>query len=179
MYAAIRQYRIDPALADEVIPKIENEFAPLLRKLPGFVAYHLLQSGEGTIITMSVFEDRAKAKESNRIADQWRQKNLGDIISLFPRNGLGSFSSVEGTLTSISHNSRAGQHKYSEEPNLRLLSVEEISEMLGMGRSWIYQQIRSGEMPSVQLGGSIKVKREDLQAYIENRRRASKHDEEE
>jgi excisionase family DNA binding protein len=40
-----------------------------------------------------------------------------------------------------------------------------------MGRSWVYQQIRSGEIPSVQLGGSVKVKREDLEEYINSNRR--------
>ena len=43
--------------------------------------------------------------------------------------------------------------------------------MLEMGRSLVYQQIKSGEMPSVQLKGSVKVKREDLEEYIESQRR--------
>jgi excisionase family DNA binding protein len=55
--------------------------------------------------------------------------------------------------------------------SLQLLSVSEVGELLGMGRSWVYQQIRSGEITSVQLGGSVKVKREDLEGYIENHRR--------
>jgi excisionase family DNA binding protein len=52
----------------------------------------------------------------------------------------------------------------------RLLSVQEASEQLGMGRSWVYQQIKSGELPSVQLGSIIKIKSKDLEEYIENRR---------
>ena len=40
-----------------------------------------------------------------------------------------------------------------------------------MGRSWVYNQIKSGEIPRVQLGGSLKVKREDLEEYIEKHRR--------
>jgi excisionase family DNA binding protein len=52
----------------------------------------------------------------------------------------------------------------------RLLSVQDVSEQLGMGRSWVYQRIKSGEIPSVQLGSIIKVKSEDLEEYINNSR---------
>jgi excisionase family DNA binding protein len=40
-----------------------------------------------------------------------------------------------------------------------------------MDRSWVYNQIRSGEIPSVKLGGSVKVRREDLEEYIQSHRR--------
>ena len=56
--------------------------------------------------------------------------------------------------------------------SLQLLSVQEVGELLGMGRSWVYQQIKSGEIPSVQLRGSVKVKREDLEEYINSNRRS-------
>jgi excisionase family DNA binding protein len=39
-----------------------------------------------------------------------------------------------------------------------------------MGKSWVHRRLRSGEIPSVRLGNNIKVKREDLQEYIERRR---------
>ena len=55
----------------------------------------------------------------------------------------------------------------SRNGDARLLSVQEVSEQLGMGRSWVYNQIRSGELPSVQLGGTVKIKREDLEQYIQ------------
>ena len=37
-----------------------------------------------------------------------------------------------------------------------------------MGKSWVYQRIRSGEIPSVKLGGTIKVRRQDLEAYLQS-----------
>jgi excisionase family DNA binding protein len=39
-----------------------------------------------------------------------------------------------------------------------------------MGKSWVYRRIKSGEIPSVKLGRSIKVKREDLEEYLESQR---------
>ena len=54
--------------------------------------------------------------------------------------------------------------------SLDLLSIPELIQELGMGRSWVYRRLRSGEIPSVKLGRSIKVKREDLEEYLESRR---------
>jgi excisionase family DNA binding protein len=39
-----------------------------------------------------------------------------------------------------------------------------------MGKSWVYRRLRSGEIPSVKLGRSIKVKCADLKEYLENQR---------
>src|SRR5215216_263851 len=60
-----------------------------------------------------------------------------------------------------------GFEKQSRDGDHRLLSVQEVCEQLGMGRSWVYNQIRSGELPSVQLGGTVKIKHEDLEEYIQ------------
>jgi len=51
-----------------------------------------------------------------------------------------------------------------------LLSIAEVCQELGMGKSWVYKRIQSGEIPSVKLGHNIKVKREDLQRYLERQR---------
>ena len=37
-----------------------------------------------------------------------------------------------------------------------------------MGKSWVYQRLRSGEIPSLKLGKNIKVRREDLEEYLKN-----------
>ena len=51
--------------------------------------------------------------------------------------------------------------------NLRLLSLPDVCQELGMGKSWVYRRIQSGEIPSVKLGHNIKVRREDLEGYLE------------
>jgi excisionase family DNA binding protein len=48
-----------------------------------------------------------------------------------------------------------------------LLSVVEVCQELGMGKSWVYQRIRSGEIPSVKLGHNIKVRRKALDEYLD------------
>jgi excisionase family DNA binding protein len=53
---------------------------------------------------------------------------------------------------------------------LDLLSIPEVCQELGMGKSWVYRRIQSGEIPSVKLGRNIKVRREDLEGYLEAQR---------
>ncbi|MCA1730421.1 MAG: helix-turn-helix domain-containing protein [Actinobacteria bacterium] len=50
---------------------------------------------------------------------------------------------------------------------LELLSIPEVCQELGMGKSWVYKRIRSGEIPSVKLGHNIKVRREALEGYLD------------
>ena len=55
-----------------------------------------------------------------------------------------------------------------ERRGLDLLSIPEVCQELGMGKSWVYRKLRSGEIPSVKLGRNIKVKRSSLEEYLEN-----------
>ena len=65
------------------------------------------------------------------------------------------------------------QERPQESKGLDLLSIPELCQELGMGKSWVYRRLRSGEIPSVKLGRSIKVKREDLEEYLEKHRSQS------
>jgi excisionase family DNA binding protein len=51
-----------------------------------------------------------------------------------------------------------------------LLAIPDVCQELGMGKSWVYRRIQSGEIPSVKLGRNIKVRREDLEGYLEAQR---------
>jgi excisionase family DNA binding protein len=39
-----------------------------------------------------------------------------------------------------------------------------------MGKSWVYRRIHEGEIPSVKLGRTIKIRRSELENYLENHR---------
>ena len=48
-----------------------------------------------------------------------------------------------------------------------ILSMGEVCRELGMSKSWVYNRVRSGQIRSIKLGGAIKIKRADLDEYIE------------
>ena len=49
----------------------------------------------------------------------------------------------------------------------QLLSIPQLCQELGMGKSWIYRRLRSGEIPSIRLGRTIKVRRDELEQYLQ------------
>ncbi len=56
------------------------------------------------------------------------------------------------------------------ETDFELLSIPDLCQQLGMGKSWVYRRLKSGEIPSIKLGHNIKVKRQDLEQYLERQR---------
>jgi excisionase family DNA binding protein len=63
-----------------------------------------------------------------------------------------------------------GTHGLQSGTAFQLLAIPEVCQELGMGKSWVYRRLKSGEIPSIKLGHSIKVKREDLEQYLESQR---------
>ena len=54
--------------------------------------------------------------------------------------------------------------------NLRLLSLPEVCQELGEERTVVHQKLRSGEIPSLRLGRTLKVRQPDLKEYIKGQR---------
>ena len=57
----------------------------------------------------------------------------------------------------------------------RLLSADELACELGVGRTTAYSLLWSGVIPSMKVGRLRKVRREDLEAYIEARMEWGEH----
>ena len=51
-----------------------------------------------------------------------------------------------------------------------LFSVMEVCQELEMSKTWVHRKIKSGEIPSIRLGHNIKVRRKDLEEYLESSR---------
>jgi excisionase family DNA binding protein len=50
-----------------------------------------------------------------------------------------------------------------------LLTINQTAERLGMSRTWVYTQINSGDLPTIQLGGRTRIRPDDLDAFIRER----------
>jgi excisionase family DNA binding protein len=169
-YAAIRRYKTNEDVSLEEVRSALDSFVPLIRER--VIAYYVLDAEDGVFATISICEDEDKLKTTNRVTTEWLKQYLAS--SIVSQEEVPNLSlEVEDPLVGPLYEA-VSEPVYKR--SLQLLSVPEVGELLGMGRSWVYQQIRSGEIPSVQLGGSVKVKREDLEEYIENQRRCSKQE---
>ena len=86
--------------------------------------------------------------------------DLRQALERFESALLGFEEALEGE-----EQKRSQVHK-----GLDLLSIPEVCQELGMGKSWVYKKIKSGEIPSVKLGRPIKVARRDLEGHLEEQR---------
>lgn len=64
MYAKIGSYTFDSQQALEFDVAIQHRFVPLLRSTPGFVAYYWFDTGNGSRMSISLFDDDGEAGES-------------------------------------------------------------------------------------------------------------------
>jgi hypothetical protein len=80
MYTTVRHYEGVTDMG-AVVQEIKEGFLDSIRQVPGFVDYSVLDAGGGTLVTISVFEDRSGMEESDRRAAQWIQEhNLASYI---------------------------------------------------------------------------------------------------
>jgi excisionase family DNA binding protein len=78
---------------------------------------------------------------------------------------------IEGDLLrQSSSRSEEEEERPEQQSGLGLLTISEVCQELGMGKSWVYRRLKSGEIPSIKLGNNIKVKRSDLEQYLESQR---------
>ena len=170
--AAIRRYRINSASSSELIEQIIEEFVPLMSEYPGILEYYLLDAQDGAFAMVTICEDQADLQAANTMAEDWMRHLLATKL-LGDKQSMSAFSvEVDEPLQGpVYYNAGVSKKKtprsQATTTTRRLLSVKEVCEELGMSKSWVYQRIHSEEIPSVKLGGSIKVKREDLQGYVE------------
>jgi excisionase family DNA binding protein len=79
-----------------------------------------------------------------------------------------ALQALEEALLAELDSHRQEEENGNHHPQGALLSIKEVCEELGMGKSWVYQRLRRAEIPSIKLGGAVKVKRTDLNEFIEN-----------
>jgi hypothetical protein len=69
MFVSVRKYKTTNM--DELLRRAASGFVPIVRKAPGFVGYYTVNAGNGVAVSISVFETKAGADDSNRLAADW------------------------------------------------------------------------------------------------------------
>lgn len=52
-----------------------------------------------------------------------------------------------------------------------LLKGNDVARVLNISRAFAYQLMHQGEIPTVRIGNAVRVRREELVAYIDHNRR--------
>ena len=80
MYAAIRQYKSKPGMADELAARIKGA-VPIVSGVSGFMGYYVIYAPDDTVTAISIFDDYAGAEESNRRGLAWIEQSLAPLLT--------------------------------------------------------------------------------------------------
>ena len=81
MHMVIRRFTVARSDTNEIARNVREGFIPIIRQASGFRGYYLLDTLGGVMVTVSIFETRAGAEESIRLAANWVDENLSHYIS--------------------------------------------------------------------------------------------------
>ena len=76
MFATVRTYRADPARMDEILQILDEHFVPQISERPGLCGYQAIDTGDGTLATVSCFATQEEAEASTQMAAQFIQERL-------------------------------------------------------------------------------------------------------
>jgi len=81
MYAAIRQGKAKPGMAEELARTIKEGAIPIISNVAGFRAYYVVYAPDDTLTAISIFNDYAGAQESNRLGLAWIEETLTPLLA--------------------------------------------------------------------------------------------------
>ena len=82
MFARFVAYKFKPGMSDAVFKKAEAGLGPILRKLPGFLAYEVFRTGSDSGVSVSNWKTEAQARDAVKAAADWVKANIaGDVAS--------------------------------------------------------------------------------------------------
>jgi hypothetical protein len=73
MYAMIRRYRTAAGSMNDLMRKVDTQFADRLQEQLGILHYQAINTGGGTIMTVTVFEDEDQCRRSEVAAARVRE----------------------------------------------------------------------------------------------------------
>lgn len=79
MYASIRRYRIEGSI-QELARLVEAGLLPIFQENPGFIAYYVVDGGDGYGAAISIFETHEAAHASNEQAAAWIRDNASEFL---------------------------------------------------------------------------------------------------
>lgn len=84
MFTSIRKYTVRRGSAEELAQRVREGFVPLMRLMPGFSGYYLLDGGPDVLITISTFDSADEAFASNEKAANWARNNVLEFTKGMP-----------------------------------------------------------------------------------------------
>ena len=78
MFSSIRRYTVKQGTVEELTRRVQEGFVPIVRNMPGFRGYYLVNGGPEVLIAISVFDNADEALASNEQAADWVKNSVLD-----------------------------------------------------------------------------------------------------
>lgn len=78
MYASVRRFRILDR--EKMLPLVESGFIPVIKVLPGFISYSLINLAGDIYVSISVFETLEQAENSREASSKWAEVNIAGLV---------------------------------------------------------------------------------------------------
>ncbi len=79
-YARIGMYTAKPGTLDAILKKAETELVPQTRQQPGFRRYFTIRTGEDSLFSLTVWEDKAQAEQAAERLSGWVRAEMGPSL---------------------------------------------------------------------------------------------------
>jgi len=100
MQASIRRYIVSAGHEPEAIKHAQEGWIEILQAVPGFVAYYFVDTGDGEMLGVSVFDSPDGARRANELARDYVNAHLSQILH---RTII-----LEGTVVAHAHRDEPG-----------------------------------------------------------------------
>jgi len=81
MFGSVRKYRVRQGDPKELSARVRQSLVPLLEKTPGFLGYHVINSNDGFVTSVTICDSRNAAEALNRTAIDWVTRTLPNELS--------------------------------------------------------------------------------------------------
>ncbi|MDQ2786541.1 MAG: antibiotic biosynthesis monooxygenase [Chloroflexota bacterium] len=79
-YARIGMYTVKPGTLDAILTKAEAELVPQTRQQPGFRRYFSVRTGEDSLVSVTIWEDKEQAEQAAERLSGWVRAEMGPSL---------------------------------------------------------------------------------------------------
>ena len=91
-------------------------------------------------------------------------------VNLRVRFDVAYITCQHGAIREGQQRSEKGKQGMRPENEQEFISLNELQEILGIGRTKAYDLVTSGDLPAVRIGRSIRISKQDLTDWLERQR---------
>jgi hypothetical protein len=99
-YLRVASYKITKGTFPEIIDTAKEGMLRTFKAQPGFIRYGIADTGDGTCLSLSLWETRTQAEAAAPVAATWVGQHLADRIEL-RSNQVGDLAFFEGVPVTV------------------------------------------------------------------------------